>query len=100
LQGEAQEIAYEYDDGGRLAAVLRDGVGGAMEHDADGNLVRVNGQVVAEYDQGGRLIRFGAESFEYDQAGALAVRTGPEGSVRYSYDLLGNLRHAELADGR
>lgn len=100
LQGEAQEIAYEYDDGGRLAAVLRDGVGGTMEHDADGNLVRVNGQVVAEYDQGGRLIRFGAESFEYDQAGALAVRTGPEGSVRYSYDLLGNLRHAELADGR
>lgn len=100
LQGEALETAYEYDDAGRLVGVLREGILGTMEHDADGNLIRVNGQVVAEYDQSGRLLRFGAERFEYDHIGALALRVGPQGSVRHAYDPLGNLRRAELADGR
>lgn len=100
LQGEAREIAYGYDEAGRLAAIVRDGFASTMGHDTAGNLTGMNGQVIAEYDEAGRLVAYGAERFQYDHSGSLALRSGPEGSVRYEYDPLGNLLRAEVADGR
>lgn len=61
---------------------------------AGGNRARIEtaGTVTEyRYDQAGRLLQAGGETFGYDPDGHLVSRTGPAGTTKYEYDPEGRL---------
>lgn len=91
---DGRTIEYELDAAGQVRRRRRsEGSVQAVEdlrYDAAGS-PRVAG---ATYDEAGRPIALGAETFEYDEAGRLTRREGPEGSYQYEYSAAGDLIRA------
>ena len=97
---------YVYDEGGRLALVLRDGVEvERYEYDAAGRRIAACCEASAmrrvelEYD-GMRLPRCGDTSYGYADDGTLRELRGREGSLRLLYGPDTGLDRAALPDGR
>ncbi|MBI2571652.1 MAG: RHS repeat-associated core domain-containing protein, partial [Candidatus Schekmanbacteria bacterium] len=103
MQGETADVAYAYDEAGRLAAVTEDGAPAASwTYDANGNRTSETtpgGTIAASYDGQDRLVSSGDMTYAFGAAGQLAGKTGPEGMTDYVYDVLGNLRSVSLPDG-
>ncbi|MBI2567586.1 MAG: hypothetical protein HYV63_11190, partial [Candidatus Schekmanbacteria bacterium] len=101
--GETVELAYAYDEDGRLAAVTADGAPVASwTYDPNGNRLTETtsaGTMAASYDGQDRLIAYGETSYAFGPAGQLESKTGPEGTTSYDYDALGNLRSVAQPDG-
>ena len=112
LAGVTDVYAYTYDPAGRLAEVRKNnGLQAKYTYDANGNRLKYEGAFVAEgtYDAQDRLLTYGGASYSYTANGELVSKTLPSPSsggsggslvTSYVYDVLGNLRHVELPDGR
>jgi RHS repeat-associated protein len=106
IDGITHTSSYAYTPRGELRSVLVDGaISTSFTFDADGNrLTRTSSArtVHATYDAQDRLLTDGAESFTYTANGELATRTNSAmaQTTAYRYDVLGNLTHVGLPDGR
>jgi RHS repeat-associated protein len=97
---------FSYDAQGRIASVaFPDGRTDSYEYDAAGRRSRrteTRGAAVAVvdslYDDLGRLVRAGDETFDYDVNGDLVRRAAPGRTVEYTWDFEGRLRG--FRDGR
>ena len=115
VQGTPITRKYEYDDAGRLIAVLdgSDAVVSEYEYDRNGARVRAltpSGEVLLETDLGcgvglttpvdaqDRLCRYGNYEYGYDDNGRLQTKTNisTSGVTQYAYDGLGQLRRVTL----
>ena len=102
--GAERRIDYGYDEAGRLASVIVDGV--VVErntYDADGNRVSSGAPEAtldAVFDARGRLMSWGDVVYGYQPAGTLARRVDESEVTAYDFDDLGSLRRAVLPDGR
>ena len=102
--GLNQTYEYRYDEIGQLTDVTKDGVKvGHYEYDSNGNRTSysgVNGSVaLTSYDAQDRLIQYGGNTYQYSANGELQSKTNSNGTTRYDYDVLGNLKAVMLADG-
>jgi len=80
------EVQFAFDGDARLIAHRRGNTQVSHEQTPTGDLLQsASGQRVT-YGPGGRIERVGAESFEYDGRGRLAVRRGASGETRFQYD--------------
>jgi len=75
-----------------------DGVIATYQYDANGNRTG-DGNNVATYDAQDRLTQYGATTYAYTDNGELKTQSVAGQTVRYDYDVSGNLRAAALADG-
>jgi RHS repeat-associated protein len=106
VDGITHTSSYAYTPRGELRSVLIDGTTSTrFTYDPDGNrLTRTSsaGTISASYDAQDRLLTYGNESFTYTANGELEKRTNSAtGRVTtYQYDVLGNLTHVGLPDGR
>jgi RHS repeat-associated protein len=106
IDGVTHTSSYAYTPKGELRSVLIDGsISTHFTYDSDGNrLTRTSsaGTISATYDTQDRLMAYGAESFTYSANGELATRTNAATgqTTTYHYDVLGNLSHVGLPDGR
>ena len=94
---------YGYDIRGRLESV-RDSLAhldlARYGYDANGNRLRMKtgtNSDSASYDAQDRLVDRGAAHYTYTASGERLTRTDASGTVRTTYDLLGNLTKAKLA---
>jgi RHS repeat-associated protein len=102
----SHELAYSYDDLGRVESVTRDGLPWrSYEYDANGNRISesVAGALptTSTYDEQDRLVRRGSSDYDYSDDGELTRRrdttTGAE--TTYGYNGFGELERAALSDG-
>jgi RHS repeat-associated protein len=103
VAGAATVYNYTYDLAGRLTDVLKNGnLAGHYAYDDNGNRL-VSGvgpaQVAGAYDAQDRLLTYGANVYAYTANGELTSKTVAGQTTVYNYDVLGNLRSAQLADG-
>lgn len=95
--GVATVFSYAYDDAGRLASVMQDGMPRATySYDENGN--RTTGAAV--YDDQDRLVSSSGSTYAYTANGDLRARTDSVGTTSYTYDGSGTLRHVTLATGQ
>ena len=104
VDGLNQTYEYRYDEIGQLTDVTKDGVKvGHYEYDSNGNRTSysgVNGSVaLTSYDAQDRLIQYGGNTYQYSANGELQSKINSNGTTRYDYDVLGNLKAVTLADG-
>jgi len=102
--GVATTYAYSYDTAGRLVGVTPTGASPvSYDYDANGNrLSKTVGGVTVNgtYDDQDRLTQYGATTYAYTANGELQSKTASGQTTTYQYDVLGNLRHVVLPDGR
>ena len=105
VEGESNDIEYEYDLAGRLKTVRRNGqISSTYEYDLNGNrLSRISssGSIAAVYDAQDRLLQYGEYGYNYTANGELQAKIhNPTGEQTiYLYDSLGNLRSVSLPGG-
>jgi len=99
VAGQTDGYGYEYNDVGRLVKATKNGsVIATYQYDANGN--RTNDSLnSAAYDAQDRLTQYGAITYTYTDNGELKTQSVAGQTVRYDYDVSGNLRAAALADG-
>ena len=103
LAGVTDVYDYTYDPAGRLVEVRKNnGLQAKYTYDANGNRLKYEGAFVAEgtYDAQDRLLTYGGASYSYTANGELKTKTVGGQATNYVYDVLGNLRHVELPDGK
>ncbi|MFZ1829203.1 MAG: hypothetical protein WAW42_10640 [Candidatus Competibacteraceae bacterium] len=101
IQGQAATYDYAYDLAGRLIEVRHNGATVATYgYDANGNRTQVNGATVATHDEQDRLLTQDGATYSYTANGELKTKTVGGQTTSYDYDVLGNLRHVALPDGR
>jgi RHS repeat-associated protein len=106
VDGVTHTSSYAYTPMGELRSVLVDGtLTTSFTYDPNGNrLTRTSsvGTISATYDAQDRLLTYGTESFTYTANGELATRgnSATGRTTTYRYDVLGNLAHVGLPDGR
>lgn len=105
--GGSTVYAYNYDDLGRLANVTRDGQQvEAYSYDANGNrtgemnALRGIPSREATYSAEDHLLQAGDNTYQFDLDGFLAAKHTTEGTTTYDYSRLGELKAADLPDGR
>lgn len=100
---ETHTYIYTFDPSGRLTEVKRDGtVWETYGYDANSNRTSWTdpwGTGAATYDAQDRLLTYGNNSYTYTANGELLTKTQGSATVRYEYDVQGNLRKVTLADG-
>ena len=93
MDGVTHIYRYVYDLIGQLTDVYRDGsLVSHYEYDSNGN--RVGGTC----DDQDRMLQYGGNTYQYSANGELQQKTDSNGSTKYDYDVLGNLRAVELTD--
>lgn len=91
LEGVTKLFEYDYDQAGRLKSVKEDGATtGTYEYDDNGN--RGGGT----YDAQDRLTTWGDNNYIYDENGDLVTKINQGATIRYDYDVFGNLRQVTL----
>ncbi len=103
ITSETHTNVYTFDTAGRLTQVQRDGVVWET-YGYDGNSNRTSwtdpwGAGSATYDDQDRLLTYGTKSYTYTANGELASKSEGAHTVRYTYDVAGNLRRVELPGG-
>jgi YD repeat-containing protein len=71
-------------------------------YDANGNRGSLMGpglSVSGSYDDQDRIVSYGTATYAHDRAGFLTEKVVGIDTTRYTYDALGNLLQARLADG-
>ncbi|HEY0557452.1 MAG TPA: hypothetical protein VGG20_24565, partial [Thermoanaerobaculia bacterium] len=100
LGNVTEVLDYNYDSGGRLADVIKDGTLLAhYDYDDNGNRTTESGPsgtVTSTYDAQDRLQQHGAVTYTYSLNGELATKTQNGAVVTYSYDEMGSLRQVGL----
>jgi RHS repeat-associated protein len=98
---------YAYDLAGRLTRVIRNGQPWSeYGYDANGNRISATTSVPkpktvrATYDVQDRLLSYGDATHTHTANGELRTNTQGGRTTTYGYDVLGNLRFADLPDGR
>ena len=71
----------------------------AYRYDANGNRTEGPGGIKASYDAQDRLLNYGDILFTYTPNGELLTRTETGETIRYDYDVMGNLVGVALPDG-
>ncbi|HEX7048413.1 MAG TPA: RHS repeat-associated core domain-containing protein [Gammaproteobacteria bacterium] len=100
VEGVTTTYDYTYDLAGRLDTVSENGTQVRnYEYDSNGNRTHINGGLVGTYDDQDRLLSREGCSYQYTGNGELDTRTCDTETLDVDYDVLGNLRHAELPDG-
>lgn len=99
-----KELSFNYDNRGNLESVDLNTVNvSSFAYDARGNRIAVTlgaTDVVATYDAQDRQLTRGAETFDYDQDGALTARHVGANTTSYLYDEFSNLLQVTLPDSR
>jgi RHS repeat-associated protein len=93
-------LQYEYDPAGRLRSAVREATGAreVFRYDAAGNH-QADGEP-RTYGPGGKLLRCGAASYLWDEAGRLRERRAGDDVWRYTWDAAGRLAAVELPSGQ
>ena len=103
VEGVTTVKAFTYDSVGRLDQVRVNGVlTSDYDYDANGNrtsLTTPGGTVTAAYDDQDRLLAYGGTSYSYTANGEMRLKVVGTDTTRYTYDVLGNLRQAQLPNG-
>jgi RHS repeat-associated protein len=103
IEGTVHAYDYAYDPGSRLVSVMANGAtNSTYAYDANGNRTRHVGPAGAAnaiYDDQDRMVSYGQASYVFGAAGDLQSVAELSGMTFYTYDELGNLIHAHLADG-
>jgi RHS repeat-associated protein len=103
IQNATDVFEYEYDLGGRLTKVVKNGASlASYSYDPSGNrltALTAEGTTTAIYDPQERMVRYGDSSYRYDDAGQLASKTIAGRTTSYNYDELGNLLRVSLPQG-
>ncbi len=68
-------------------------------YDANGNRTHEDGVQVASYDAQDRLTQYKDNTYQYNALGQLTQKATPGGTETYDYDVFGNLRSVNLANG-
>lgn len=105
IHGTTHSYDYAYDLGERLESVSLDGSAlASWTWDANGNRLSAttpSGTTSCVYDEQDRLASCGQVTFTRNLSGQLTERSDATAgtTTQYQYDMFGNLRHVELADG-
>ncbi len=105
IEGVTTTWGYEYNAAGQLYRVRENGLQIAeYQYDLNGNRTSATDELgvttSGTYDAQDRLSTYGVASYSYTLNGELQSKTVPGvGTMTFSYDVLGNLRGATLADG-
>ncbi len=94
---------FEYDPAGQLLSEVPEAARARLfAYDAGGNLREKSedGEGAHRYGAGGRLEAHEGNRHEYDDAGRLIERWGPEGVTRYEWTSKGTLAAVMMPDGR
>ena len=93
-------VQYAYDPAGRVLSALHEASGREerFRYDAAGNHARDDEP--REYGPGGRLLRRGAITYAWDEAGRLREKREGAKVWRYTWDAAGRLAGVALPDGR
>lgn len=95
---------YTYDLAGRLEAVDKNGAPYATyTYDSNGNRLSAAEPwrtATATYDEQDRLLTYGDATYTYNGRGQLASRVVGQWTTAYDYDVAGNLRRVDLANGQ
>jgi RHS repeat-associated protein len=97
----SSEVAYEYDEVGRLVAATRAGSTTRYVYDENGNITRADfagEELEAEYDAQDRIVSYGGVRFEQTPTGDLLRKSDDRSALELGYDELGNLLKASLSD--
>jgi YD repeat-containing protein len=100
--GQTDSITYDHDSRGWLTGVHHGVVSSTYTYDSNGNRLSASRPELVSYvyDAQDRLVQQGGTTYLYTASGQLKSKTEPSGTTSYHYDLFGNLRSAQLADGR
>jgi RHS repeat-associated protein len=96
--GQAARSAYSYDQAGRLAGVVKNGVSSTYSYDANGNRVGYN-SITASYDVQDRMLTYGSNSYNYTANGEVKTKTRNSETTTYTHDMMGNLTKVVLPTG-
>lgn len=101
----SHDAVYGYDDQGRLSTAVTGGQRSALVLDENGNIVERSTDSATRrdiVDERDRLRRSGEVGLDYDSAGRIIrqATTGSAAATTYAYNLFGQLRQVDLADGR
>ncbi len=101
IGGTTAVFAYGYDLAGRLQqSVSQDGQAvRTYQYDANSNLTGVNGNVIAEYDDQDRIVRYGSITYGFTANGELTRKTEGNSITTFLHDIYGSLRSVTLPDG-
>lgn len=103
IAGIDSDYSYLYDLSDRLEEVHKDGIlVEKYSYDSNGNRTKLQtptGPILGSYDAQDRITAYGATSYTYTNAGALATKTTPTGTTAYEYGTLGALRAVTLEEG-
>jgi RHS repeat-associated protein len=101
--GVSDQFVYNYDLGGRLVGVLKNGATAATyAYDSNDNRLSSTadaGTTNGTYDNQDRLIQYGVTSYTYTDSGNLKARNAGGQITSYTYDTLGNLITVALPNG-
>jgi RHS repeat-associated protein len=103
LQGVTTTYGYSYDPAGHLLEVTADGNSLATyTYDDNGNRTNTSpnagAAAIAHYDDQDRLLDYSGNAYSYTANGELQSKTKNGQTTQYTYDVLGNLKHATLPD--
>jgi len=97
---------YRYDSDGRLVEVKRNGtVVENYSYDKNGNRISATSTLInatvtnTTTNTSDQLSVYGERSYTYDQDGYIATQTTVEGTTKYQYGTMGELRKVTLANG-
>jgi RHS repeat-associated protein len=105
IDGVTMVYSYVYDQAGRLAETLRDGVTtSTYGYDDNGNRATHTDEdsvvTTGSYDNQDRMVQYGNTTYTYTDNGELLTKTETGGQVtHYDYDVMGNLQAVTLPDG-
>jgi RHS repeat-associated protein len=94
--------SYSYDLGGRLTAATKNAAINTYTYDSNSNRLSAttsSGTTNGTYDAQDRLLTYGNDAFTYTANGELASQSVGNQKTTYTYDVLGNLIGATLANG-
>jgi RHS repeat-associated protein len=100
IAGDTNIFEYDYDDVGRLLAVIRNDttISGYIYNSNSNRLshTAVSGTITATYENKDRLPTYGNTSYNYNLNGELLEKIEGTDTTRYFYDNLGNLLQVVL----
>ena len=99
-QDNGNSQSFQYDNTGRLTAVISEIHRETFGYDPGGNPQPLGGGLIAEYQAGNQLVAWGDRRYTYDYRGRLETETRGEEQYTYSYDTAGQLACVSLPNGR
>jgi RHS repeat-associated protein len=106
IQGVTDTYVYNYDIGGRLIGVVKNGViNTAYTYDPNSNRTSYTGPLgtivpaQVNIDAQDRTSKYGANTYTFDAHGDITAKIDSSGTTTYTYDEFGNLTQVVLPTG-